>query len=96
MADLNVTGKAFTFQNRKIVLWIVVVKTDWHWSGNVNVRVADSYTFDSSWVKKTLSALVSDPYDAALWLETKYSYKPFYHEMTFDLSCKHLGLPDIY
>jgi hypothetical protein len=95
-ADLNVTGKAYTIQNRKIVLGVFLVRTDWHWSGNINVRLGDLYTFDSSWAKKTLSAAWSDPYDAALWLETKCSYKPFYHEMTFDLGWKSLGLPDLY
>jgi len=95
-ADLNVTGKAFTFQNRQPFLWLFLVKTNWRWSGDVNVRLGDLYTFDSSWAKKTISALMSDPYDAALWLETKCSYKPFYHEMTFRLLWVQLGLPDIY
>jgi hypothetical protein len=95
-ADLNVTGKAYPFQNREIVLWVFVVRTDWLWSGNIDVRLGDLYTFDSSWAKKTLSAAWSDAYDAALWLETTCSYKPFYHEMTFDLGWKRLGLPDSY
>ncbi len=95
-ADLNVTGKVFVIQEYKSFLMVLVVKGEWYWSGRVKVSLGDLYTFDSSYLKKTASAWRSDPYDAALWLETKCGYKPFYHKMEFDLSWQRRKSPYSY
>jgi hypothetical protein len=97
-ADLNVTGKVHTIR-RDIVLGLFLraAPDDWRWMGMTQVRLGDLYTFDSTSGPKTyVSAQWDESYDAALWLERNCGFKPFYHEMSFDLSWKWEGLPDAY
>jgi len=96
-ADLNVKGTVYTMQMLEVFLGIFTIKGEWAWTGNVNVRIGDLYAFEStSSIKTTGSSLMSDPYAAALWLERNCAYKPFYHEMSFELLWGGLKQPDIW
>lgn len=63
-----------------------------NWSGTFNVTLADKYEWDktdglSDEVKETLSALWSDAYSAALYLQKNCGYSPFSHSTDFELPC---------
>jgi len=63
-----------------------------NWSGTFTVTLADKYEWDktdglSDEVKETLSALWSDAYSAALYLQENCGYSPFEHSTAFELPC---------
>lgn len=85
-ADLNVSGTGTPVLLKRgsnlQEFWIRVL------SGTFGFSLGDKYEFDKSGsLKDTLSAAVSDAYDAAWYLETECGYRSFYHIYEGSITC---------